>query len=342
MNSQHIRLSILDQSPIRKGGTAADALAETIQLAQHAEKWGYHRYWLAEHHGSTSLAGASPEIMVTRVAAETSTIRVGSGGVMLSHYSPYKVAENFQLLETMFPGRIDLGIGRAPGSDMPTAQALAYGSQIGLDYFPNKIADLEAFQRNALPPDHPFRNVKTMPETSNHPPIWLLGSSDYSASCAAGFGVAFSFAQFITPRGGEQIVRAYRAGFKPSPNLQEPLANIGIAVLCADTEEKAKQLALCRGLQRLRRDRGEMGPVPSIEEARAYDYTDSERAHVERIKQRSVTGTPEQVKTRILELAQAYGVDEFVVLTICFDFKDRLRSYELLAEAFGLPQPEGN
>ncbi|MBT5110639.1 MAG: LLM class flavin-dependent oxidoreductase [Rhodospirillaceae bacterium] len=336
MRAENIRLSVLDQSPIRQGGTPADALSETIRLAQYAEQLGYHRYWLAEHHGTPSLAGASPEIMVTRVAAATNSIRVGSGGVMLSHYSPYKVAENFQLLETMFPGRIDLGIGRAPGSDQRTNQALAYGSQIGIEYFPNKIADLAAFQHDTLTADHSFAGVKATPATTGHPPLWLLGSSDYSAAYAAHFGNAFSFAHFITAHGGDMIVKAYRDQFKPSDMLREPKANLGVFILCADTEEQARRLASSRELARLWRDRGRTVPLPPVEEAMAYEYTDAERRHLMHYRDRNIIGTPEQVREQLVELSTRYGLDEFVVLTICYDFADRVRSYALLAEAFDL------
>jgi luciferase family oxidoreductase group 1 len=336
MNPKNIRLSVLDQSPIRQGGTPADALSETIRLAQYAEQLGYHRYWLAEHHGTPSLAGASPEIMVTRVAAATNAIRVGSGGVMLSHYSPYKVAENFQLLETMFPGRIDLGIGRAPGSDQRTNQALAYGSQVGIEYFPNKIADLTAFQHDALAADHNFAGVKATPTTAGHPPLWLLGSSDYSAAYAAHFGISLSFAHFITAHGGDTIMKSYRDQFKPSKLLKEPKANLGVFVLCADTEEQAQRLASSRNLARLWRDRGRTAPLPSVDVAMAHEYTDAERRHLAHYKDRNIIGSPEQVRDELNELSTRYGVEEFVVLTICYDFADRVRSYALLAEAFDI------
>ena len=340
MSSNPIRLSILDQSPIRQGGTAADALSETVRLAQHAEKLGFHRFWVAEHHATPSLAGASPEIMVTRVAAATNSIRVGSGGVMLSHYSPYKVAENFQLLETMFPNRIDLGIGRAPGSDQRTNQALAYGSQIGIEYFPNKIADLAAFQHDTLAADHTFSGVRALPATPGHPPIWLLGSSDYSAAYAAHFGIAFSFAQFISPHGGDAVMRSYRDQFKPSDLLDAPKANLGVFVLCADTEEQARRLASSRELARLWRDRGRFVPLPPVEEAMAYEYTAAETRHIMNFRERSIVGAPEQVRDKLITMSARYGVDEFVILTICYDFADRIRSYALLAEAFDI-KPKG-
>lgn len=331
---QKIRLSVLDQSPIREGGTGADALQDSIDLAQAVEKLGYHRYWVAEHHGSEGLASASPEILVTRIAAETDTIRVGSGGVMLSHYSPYKVAENFLMLEAMFPNRIDLGIGRAPGSDHPTAHALAYGGDVGVENFPAMISDLSGFLNDSLEDDHPFRMVKARPHTNNTPPIWLLGSSNYSAAYAAHFGLAFSFAHFITPIGGDAVMRAYQDQFQIAGVLDAPKSNVGIFVICADTEDEANKLITSRDLMRLRADRGVHGPVPSVEEAMAYPYSDAERERVLQNRERAIFGSPEQVKKQILELSERYQCDEFVVLTACHKFQARLRSYELLAELF--------
>ena len=194
------KIGVLDQSPVRSGGTEQDAVAETVELAQACERWGYHRYWLAEHHGTDGFAGSAPEIMIPLVASATSRIRVGSGGVMLSHYSPLKVAETFRLLEVMFPGRIDLGIGRAPGSDQLTAAALAYGSQIGLEYFPTKIADMIAFLTDQTPPTEVFARVRATPRAPSVPDVWLLGSSNGSATYAAQFGLPLSFAHFIAPQ----------------------------------------------------------------------------------------------------------------------------------------------
>ena len=331
-----ITLSVLDQSPVRSGGTPADALNETVRLAQATERLGYRRYWLAEHHGSEDFAGSAPEIMITRVAAATSKIRVGSGGVMLSHYSPYKVAETFRLLETLYPGRVDLGIGRAPGADHLTSVALAYGSPIGIEYFPTKIADLTAFLTGGKPVTEALAPVHVNPRADTVPEIWLLGSSDESARYAAHFGLSFSFAQFISPLGGEAVLDAYRRNFRPSPLLAAPRASIGVFVICADTEEEARRLGRSRDLWRLRIDRGERKPYPSVEEAEAYPYTPDELTHIERNRRRSFFGTPEQLKAQLTELAGQFGVDELVILTITHDPAARLRSYELLAEAFAL------
>jgi luciferase family oxidoreductase group 1 len=337
-----LTLSVLDQSPVRQGVTPRDALLETIELARHVEALGYRRYWLAEHHGSAGLAGSAPEIMVARVAAETSHIRVGSGGVMLSHYSSLKVAEQFRLLETLYPGRIDLGIGRAPGSDQLTAIALQHGpGALGIEHFPNQIADLIGYLEHTIPADHPFARIRVSPEGETLPEIWILGSSEQSAIFAAYFGRAFSFAHFITDEGGVEIMAAYRQQFRPSPPLAAPLGNIGVFVVCAPSEDEACYLAASRDLSRLRQRQGILAPFPPPEDALNYPYTDAERRLVEYHRRRQIVGDPAQVKARLEELAAAYGVDEIVVLTITHDFAARKRSYTLLAEAFGLAPPAG-
>lgn len=334
---QGVVLSVLDQSPIRRGGTAADAIHETFELAQLADRLGYHRYWLAEHHSSLGLAGTSPEILIGQVASRTARIRVGSGGVMLSHYSPLKVAENFRMLETLFPGRIDLGIGRAPGSDRLTAQALASTSHpVGIENFPDKVADLISFLHNTVEPGHPFAGIRAMPDGPGAPELWLLGSSDQSAAIAAYFGAAFSFAHFISNEGGAEITRAYVRQFQPSRYLDKPKASAAVFVVCADTEAEAARLALSRDLFLLWLHTGRTGPYPSPEETEAYRYTPREQQIVEYNRRRTIAGAPEQVRDRLLALSAECAVNEFVVVTITHDFKARLRSYELLAEVFGI------
>src|SRR3990170_6147556 len=256
-------VGVLDQSPIRTGGPAAEAVAATIELAQACERWGYHRYWLAEHHASRGLAGSTPEILVGHVAARTSRIRVGSGGVMLSHYSALKVAENFRMLETLYPGRIDLGIGRAPGSAPRTARALAHGPcALGIDHFPAQISDLLGFLRNDLPQGHPFRGIRAMPDGPTMPDLWLLGSSDEGAALAARFGTAFSFAHFINDEGGAEVTRAYAASFRPGV-LEAPRASVAVFALAADTEAEAQRLAKSRDLWITRLYTGRPGAVPA-------------------------------------------------------------------------------
>ncbi len=327
-----LKLSVLDQSPVRSGGTAADALRETIELAVIAERLGYHRYWVAEHHGSQSFAGSSPEILVGQIAAATRRIRVGSGGVMLMHYSPLKVAENFRLLETLFPNRIDLGVGRAPGSDGITAMALAYGSKIGIEYFPAKLADLRAFVRGDPPYTEALAPVRVTPAPESTPELWMLGSSEDGARLAAHFGVAFSFAHFISPHLAEQCCRIYRDSFRPSVSLAEPRVNLGVFVLCADSDQEAEQLATCRDVWRLRVERGEFGPFPSVAEAQAYVMTDAERDRIASRREHQILGTRVPVMKRLRSLAQACGAEELVVVSITHDFAKRVRCYELLAQ----------
>ncbi len=330
------RLSVLDQSPVRSGSTAADAIHETLELALLCDRWGYHRYWLAEHHATPGLAGSSPEVLIGQVAARTSRIRVGAGGVMLQHYSPLKVAENFRVLETLFPGRIDLGLGRAPGSDPLTARALrADGSP---ERFPQQVADVIGFVRGRLPEDHPYAKVVAMPGGPSAPEVWLLGSSDQSAALAAQFGTAFSFAHFINDEGGAEVTRAYARQFRPSALNAAPRANVAVFVVCADTEAEALRLAKSRDLFIVRLYTGRSGRYPSVEEAEAYPYTAQELAIVRHARRRTVAGAPEQVHAGLLALAAEYGVDELVVVTITHDPKARRRSYELLAQIFDLEE----
>jgi luciferase family oxidoreductase group 1 len=332
-----LRLGVLDQSPVRSGGTATDSVLETLELAQAADRLGYHRYWLAEHHATPGLAGSCPEILIGQVAARTSRIRVGSGGVMLSHYSALKVAESFRMLELLFPGRIDLGIGRAPGSDGRTARVLRHVPEpSGAEFFPDQLAELIGFLGEAGAPADAAHGVRAMPEVPGTPALWLLGSSDQSAMLAAHFGAAFSFAHFINGEGGAEITRAYTDTFRASATLSAPQASAAVFVVCADTEAEAWRLARSRELFILRLHSGRPGRYPSVEEAEAYPYTAHERAVVEYNRRRTVAGTPEQVHARLTALAAEYGVDELIIVTITHDPKARLRSYELLAQAFEL------
>jgi luciferase family oxidoreductase group 1 len=334
--ARSIPLSVLDQSPVRAGGTFADAVNETVELARMTDELGYQRYWLAEHHGAEGFAGSAPEILIGHVAGATRRLRVGSGGVMLSHYSPLKVAETFRLLELMYPGRIDLGIGRAPGSDRLTAAALAYGNPLGVDAFPTKVADLMAFLSGDEPATRALAPVKVTPRPDGMPELWMLGSSDESARFAGMLGLAFSFAHFINPYSGGVASRAYRAAFAPRTQCPAPRSSVAVFVLCADTEAEALDLQKSRDLWRLRADQGQLSPYPSVAEASAYRYSAEERAQVEASRIRNVAGAPEQVKAKLDAIAAEHQADELVVLTITHDFAARLRSYELLAEAYEL------
>ena len=345
-----LRLSVLDQSPVREGRTPGEAIRETLDLAQAADRLGYNRYWLAEHHSTPGLAGAAPEILIAEVASRTRRIRVGSGGVMLTHYSPLKVAEQFRLLETLHPGRIDLGLGRAPGGDSRASLALRRGAgarsaggvpdpwaEDEVAGFPDQVGDLIGFLGDDLPPDHRFATVRAMPAGPGIPEVWLLGSTDASAACAAHFGTAFSFAHFINADGGAAVTRAYARAFRPSPRLPAPRASVAVFAVCADSQAEAERLSRSRDLFIVRLYTGRAGVYPSVEEAERYPYSPRELAIVHHARQRTVAGAPEHVRSRLLALADEYGVDELVVVTITHDPKARLRSYELLAEAFGLP-----
>jgi luciferase family oxidoreductase group 1 len=329
-----IKLSILDQSPIISGHTPARAVHETIRLAQAAEKLGYHRYWLAEHHAIAALADPCPEILVTRVAAATSTLRVGTGGVLLPYYSAFKVAEQFRMLEALYPGRIDLGIGRAPGGDRMTALAMGEGRYPGAENFPEQVQYLVAYLDDALPASHPFAGVKAMPAGPGAPQVWLLGSSDYSGALAAELGLRFAFAHFISADGGDSVMQDYRRNYRPSVREPEPQSLLCVFVICADTVEEAERLAWSINLRRLNMDHGVNAPVPNHDEAQRYPYTDADQRRIAHHRRRLVAGTPPAVREKLLEMAQAFAADELMVITITGDYDSRLRSYELLAEAF--------
>jgi luciferase family oxidoreductase group 1 len=330
-----LRLSVLDQSPIPEGSDGAAALRNTLDLAALADRLGYHRYWLAEHHGGPMLAGPSPEVLVGPIAERTERIRVGTGGVMLPHYSPFKVAESFAVLSALYPGRVDLGIGRASGTDPLTTFALQRDRrQAAPDDFPQHLVELLAHLEDALPADHPFARLPGFLPGDERPELWLLGSSAQSGIWAAELGLPYSFADFINPRGAE-IAQRYRREFTPSGRLREPRASVGVWALAAETEEEAQRLASsARMTLRLLR-RGRLIPVPPPDEALAFLERDgaSGRSAEQR---RGIVGTPDVVRERIEAVAAEYRADEVVVLTITYDHAARRRSYELIAEAFGL------
>jgi luciferase family oxidoreductase group 1 len=334
--------NVLDQSPVRQGGTAAQALQETVELAQAAERFGYARFWVAEHHSSTNFAGTAPEILIGQIAAQTRRIRVGSGGVMLSHYSALKVAEEFRVLTAFYPGRIDLGIGRAPGSDQRTAVALADPRpQADVREFPRQVTDLLGFLTARLPEDHPFAAIAAQPgpPPADLPEIWLLGSSDYSARLAAALGLPFAFADFFGSAGdfGPYITELYRAQFRPSAYLAEPRVNIAVHVICADTAERAAFVASSAKLMvaRMRTGAGR-STLPPPEDAIAQLQTDPVGAFVGSFTRHYHEGDPASVRQQLLATAERYGAQELTVATNCYAFADRLRSYELVAQAFGL------
>jgi luciferase family oxidoreductase group 1 len=332
-----LTLGIVDQSPVRTGGTAADAVRETLELARRCEALGYSRYWLAEHHSTNSFAGSSPAVLIPAVAAATREMRVGAGGVMLSHYSPLQVAENFRMLETLFPGRIDLGVGRAPGGDGRTALALQYGrGAVGIDSFPRQVEDLAGWLSDAFEDGHPFRRVRAMPRAATVPQLWLLGSGGSSAAYAAGAGAGYSFAQFISGVDGSRLVEEYRRRFRPSALRAHPAASVGVGVVCADTAEEAARLASSLELWSRRiatgRDRGIPSPEEALEEL-GPGWTPADPLDP---AARVVAGDPPTVRDALLRLAHRYGVRELLAVTVTHAWEARLRSYELLAEAMGL------
>jgi luciferase family oxidoreductase group 1 len=330
-----IALSVLDQAPVPHGSTPSDALAETLALAQAVEAMGYRRYWVAEHHGTRSLAATAPEVLVGAVAGCTSTIRVGSGGVLLSHYSPLKVAEVFRTLAALHPGRIDLGVGRHPGADAATEAALQYLPGVpGDERYVDKVVDLVGFLSDRLEPGHPFEAATAMPDGVPAPAVWMLGSSSHSGAVAAYLGLPFAFAHFITAAFGPQVMNAYRRGFQPSEGMAAPEALVAVGVMCAETDAEAERLARSADVWRLRPEGAERGSLLSPEDAAAQTLSELEAAKLAQARAATVVGSPARVRAALSALAEEYGVDELMVLTVCHDPLARLRSYELLAEAF--------
>ncbi|HZU40849.1 MAG TPA: LLM class flavin-dependent oxidoreductase [Solirubrobacteraceae bacterium] len=332
-----MRLSVLDQSPVSEGSTGAQALRNTLDLAALADRLGYHRYWLAEHHGGPMLAGPSPEALIGPVAAATRAIRVGSGGVMLPHYSPLKVAETFTVLAALFPGRIDLGLGRAAGTDPLTTFALQRDRrQAAPDDFPQQLAELLAYLDDTLPDEHPFRRLaSTLPGLPERPEPWLLGSSAQSAVWAAQLGLPYAFADFINP-GGADIAAAYRERFTPSPGLAHPRTAVAAWVLCAPTDEEADHLAASSRMTLRLLRRGELIPVPAPEKAIEFLRREGSPSSGSLPGRRGIIGSPEKVRAGIEALAVEYGAEEVIVVTITYDHGARRRSYELIADAFDL------
>jgi luciferase family oxidoreductase group 1 len=334
-----LQLSVVDQAPVRKGDSGGDALREAIALAQAVERLGYRRYWVAEHHNLPSLAATSPEILIGQIAAATERIRVGSGGVMLLHYSALKVAENFHMLESLFPGRIDLGLGRAPGGDQRTASALAYPAGArGAQHYPELVDDLVGFLSGNLPVGHPFRGIQPGPTEGTMPDVWLLGSAIGSAELAADRGLPFSYAHFFgaSVEEGPAIVDRYRKNFQPSEFCAEPRVNIAVSVLCAPTQEEVDHHSISLKVSRLNMVRGIRSGILPPEEALAHNFTPEETAFLEQQSFNSIQGPPDRVRDGLYELAERFQTPDLGVVTICYEFAARVRSYELVAEACGI------
>ncbi len=326
-----MKLSVLDQSPISEGMTGAQALANTLDLARLADSLGYHRYWVAEHHGGPMLAGPSPEVLIGPIAAATSRIRVGSGGVMLPHYSPFKVAESFSVLAGLFPGRIDLGLGRAAGTDPMTTHALQRDRSRALpDDFPQQLAELLAYYEDRFPPSSPLaRLARVLPGRPETPAHWLLGSSPQSAIWAGELGLPYAFADFINP-GGAEIAALYRERFEPG-RIETPRTAVAAWALAADTDEEAQRLASSSKMAFTMLRRGRLIEVPPPETALRFLASEGDQLTGRR---RTIVGAPETVRAGIEQVAADYGADEAIVVTITYDHAARRRSYELIGEAF--------
>jgi luciferase family oxidoreductase group 1 len=326
-----VRLSVLDQSPISEGMTGVQALHNTLDLARLADSLGFHRYWLAEHHGTPMLACASPEALIGPVAAATQTIRVGSGGVMLPHYSPLHVAESFSILAGLYPERIDLGIGRAPGTDQITSFALLRDrNHVPADDFPQQLSELLGYLYDELPANHPFKRLAALPGLPERPEPWLLGSSPQSAIWAGELGLPYSFADFINPQGA-QIAESYRERFQHSERLSAPLLSVGVLVVCAETDSEAEQLAASSRMAFSLLRQGRLVPLPPVD--KALRYLESRQPRPGGSGRRAVIGSPETVRAGLEQVAEEYKADELVLLTNTFDHEARRRSYELVAEA---------
>jgi luciferase family oxidoreductase group 1 len=324
------RLSVLDQSPVPEGSTPGDALRNTVDLARRCEAMGYHRYWVAEHHGMTGLAGSSPEALIGSIAGATRRLRVGSGGVMLTHYAPLKVAESFCVLASLYPGRIDLGVGRAPGSDHLTAAALARGgARTALENYPNQIQELVHLVDDTLPADSPIQGVRATPRPEEPPEVWMLASSPDSAAFAAHFGLPLGWADFIAQVDGAPIVDAYRRQFRPSARCPEPRVLVCASAVVADTDGEAEAIVAS---VRAWRAAGLRGPIP------AGSGGSTPVPLTVRPGRRSIAnGSPGRVAEQLQGMVDGFGAEELMVVTICHDHEARVHSYELLAAEFGLP-----
>lgn len=330
-------LSVLDLSFVRSGHPPSAALHESIALARVCDRLGYARYWLAEHHNLPSVASPAPEIMIGQIAAATSRIRVGSGGIMLPNHAPLMVAERFRMLEGLFPGRIDLGLGRAPGTDGVTAMALRrHEERRGGDDFLEKLQELILWDEGGFPEGHPFSRVVAMPSDKRLPPIWLLGSSGYSARLSAQIGTGFAFAHHFAQHDAADAMLTYRATFKPSRWMERPWSILAVAAIVGETEAEAERLASSQDLGWLRRGQGEYTPLPSVEEAAAHVYGAADQAQIAQNRSRMFVGTAAGVRERLLAFAGELGADEVMVTSAIYDQDARARSYGMLAEAFGL------
>jgi luciferase family oxidoreductase group 1 len=331
-----MQLSVLDQSVGVAGRTQDTAIRQTLELAQRCEAWGYHRFWVSEHHSHPSIVGTAPEVLMAAIAARTTRIRLGSAGVMLPHYAPLKVAEQFRVLDALAPGRIDLGVGRAPGSDGRTAQLLNPDRHAS-DNFPQQVLELQAWVTGEpIPAGHPGHGVFAYPSGPTSPQVWMLGSSDYGAQLAAHLSLPYAFAYFITDgQGADAALSLYRANFRPSETMPKPHATVCVWALAADTEEEALRLFQSRARWRMDRNSGRIGPILPPDEA-LRDYTPSEQVALAELRANALLGSAPQVAHKLRKLAERLQVDELVLITWTHDAAAQARSYELLAQEFAL------
>jgi luciferase family oxidoreductase group 1 len=322
-----IPLCVLDLATVASGSSPAQALSETTLLAREVERLGYQRFWVAEHHAIAAVASSAPAVLIEHVASATTTMRVGSGGVMLPNHAPLVIAEQFATLEALHPGRIDLGLGRAPGTDRVTARALRRSADLGADHFPDDVVELI---RYLLPTDQPAHPAP-VPGSGYLPEVWLLGSSTFSAQLAGILGLPFSFAYHFAPNLLDQAVESYRANFQPSLFLEAPHLMVAASVLCADTDEEARRLALSGALNIVQRSTGRMGPLPSIEEAAAYPFSETEQALADNALSTHVIGDPDLVHAGLSALVGRVDADEVMISTRTHSYEARKRSYELVA-----------
>ncbi|MGG3623528.1 LLM class flavin-dependent oxidoreductase [Bacillus gobiensis] len=329
-----ITFSILDQVPVPKGKDHSSALQDSVTLAKLADKSGYKRYWFAEHHSTKGLASTSPEVMIAHTAANTSSIRIGSGGVLLPQYSPLKVAENFRQLEALYPGRIDLGIGRSPGGTTKTRLALTDGIKKSLTEFPRQLQDLIYYLTDTLPAEHEYAGIKASPPVPASPELWLLGLGENSAKLAGTHGIGYVQGHFINPERGEPAFAMYKDRFQASTFFSKPMPLAAIFIVCAETDDKAEELCLSQDLWLLRVEKGLDSRIPSVSEAKSYTYSAAEKERVLQNRNRMIIGSPSTVKQKLLELSDRYQIEEVMAVTNLYDFEEKRRSFERLAELF--------
>ncbi|MDW7615069.1 LLM class flavin-dependent oxidoreductase [Peribacillus simplex] len=327
-----MKLGILDQSPIATGQSAQEALQASLQLAQEGDRLGYSRIWLTEHHDLPGLACSVPEVLISYIGAQTKNIRIGSGAVLLPHYKPYRIAEIYNMLATLFPGRVDMGIGRAPGGSAEATMALSDNFLQNVYKMPELVQELLNFFRDEFPKEHLFSNTSAAPIPKVPPEPWILGTSGKSAKLAAENGTAYAFGEFMSENDGLKSLQKYRENFQTNGFLEEPKTIVSVAAICAETEELAKEIALSNTLWKIQSGQRERKQVPSIEEVRNHDWTEKEKVLMETMHEKLIFGTPSQVKYRLLEIQEKYQADEIMLITITHKLEDRLNSYRLIAK----------